>query len=399
MITIDKDKTVIIIGAGICGLIAALELEKKGFLPIILEKEETIGGKLQTKFWNEIPLDEGFQVLLTAYPTVQKYILTTKIALQNIEPASIIYLQNKKYIIGDPLRNIKFLLPTIAANIGSIKDKLLIWKLQIFVKSKSIEEIFAIENETTRQYLQAFGFSQKVITCFFKPFYTGIFLESNLETSCRQFLFVFKMFAEGHAAFVTNGIQQVAQVLKNQLVKTEIFCNHTVESVTQKQVICSNGKSFAASNVIVTTPLPKMQEQVNWHTCNNLYFTCKQNISKQNCIALFANENSIVNNIYFLPNQTQPIVSVTVVKQHSCNNKELQLKVKLELLAIAGIETLDCIYQTEIKKALPKLAEHRLPTKENCKVENGIIYTGDYLYSGSLHAAMLAGEVAAACIH
>ncbi|MDP3472060.1 MAG: NAD(P)-binding protein, partial [Algoriphagus sp.] len=43
----EKEK-IYIIGAGLSGLIAALELEKSGFSPIILESSDRIGGRMKT---------------------------------------------------------------------------------------------------------------------------------------------------------------------------------------------------------------------------------------------------------------------------------------------------------------------------------------------------------------
>ena len=45
-----EDQKIYIIGAGISGLIAAIELEKSGFHPVILERSSEIGGRMKTDF-------------------------------------------------------------------------------------------------------------------------------------------------------------------------------------------------------------------------------------------------------------------------------------------------------------------------------------------------------------
>ena len=67
-------KNPIIIGAGVAGLVAAIELEKHGYSPIILEATDRIGGRVKTDNLNGYPADHGFQVLLTAYPEAQRYL-------------------------------------------------------------------------------------------------------------------------------------------------------------------------------------------------------------------------------------------------------------------------------------------------------------------------------------
>ena len=72
---------------------------------------------------------------------------------------------------------------------------------------KSVQDIFTTKEQTTLSYLKEFGFSKQIISDFFLPFFTGIFLETELKTSSRMFEYVFKMFAEGMAYIPENGIE------------------------------------------------------------------------------------------------------------------------------------------------------------------------------------------------
>ena len=69
-----EEAKIYIIGAGISGLVAAIELEKNGFSPIILEGSESLGGRVKTDEIDGYRLDRGFQVLLTAYPEAKHYL-------------------------------------------------------------------------------------------------------------------------------------------------------------------------------------------------------------------------------------------------------------------------------------------------------------------------------------
>ena len=69
-----KDQKIYIIGAGLSGLVAAIELEKAGFSPIILESSDKVGGRMKTDQVDGYLLDHGFQVILTAYPEVKRYL-------------------------------------------------------------------------------------------------------------------------------------------------------------------------------------------------------------------------------------------------------------------------------------------------------------------------------------
>ena len=62
---------VIIVGAGLAGLAAAVHLHRQGRKVLLLEASERAGGRIKTDSHEGFLLDRGFQVLLTAYPETQ----------------------------------------------------------------------------------------------------------------------------------------------------------------------------------------------------------------------------------------------------------------------------------------------------------------------------------------
>ena len=67
-----KQTQVAILGAGLAGLSAALECEKKGLDYLLIEKDNIVGGQLKTDIIDGYVLDKGFQVLSTRYPMTKK---------------------------------------------------------------------------------------------------------------------------------------------------------------------------------------------------------------------------------------------------------------------------------------------------------------------------------------
>jgi protoporphyrinogen oxidase len=198
-----------IVGAGISGLIAAKVLEENGFSPVIIESSNRAGGRVKTDIIDGYQLDRGFQVLLTDYPAAKKFLDFDALALQKFVPGAAIFYNGKKSIMGDAFRDSSLLFSTIFSNAGSIVDKLKVLKLNNQLKKKKLHAIFLDEEKTTYQYLIDFGFSDKIISRFFKPFFGGIFLESELTTSSRMFEFVYKMFGEGLAVLPKEGIEDI----------------------------------------------------------------------------------------------------------------------------------------------------------------------------------------------
>ena len=125
-----------IIGAGVSGLIAAQVLENYGYHPTIIEATESAGGRVKSDVFRGYTLDHGFQVLLTSYPAAKKYLDYNKLELQNILPGATIFKNGKQQTIGDPLRSFSLLFPTLFSSIGTISDKLKIFKLNTLLSER-----------------------------------------------------------------------------------------------------------------------------------------------------------------------------------------------------------------------------------------------------------------------
>ena len=108
----ESKETIYIVGAGISGLIAAFELEKAGYAPIVLEKSNGVGGRVRTVSMGDHHLDIGFQVLLDGYPMAKKYLDYDALNLRRLASGAQIYVDGRRFVIGDPLRDFKMLIPT-----------------------------------------------------------------------------------------------------------------------------------------------------------------------------------------------------------------------------------------------------------------------------------------------
>jgi len=103
--------------------------------------------------------------------------------LQKLVSGACIFINNKQYTIGNPIKNISLLIPTLFSDIGTVADKLKILRLYLYLRFKSLQKIFLSKELKTIDYLKKYGFSKKIINDFFKPFFAGIFLETELSTS------------------------------------------------------------------------------------------------------------------------------------------------------------------------------------------------------------------------
>ena len=404
----NKKKCIIhIIGAGISGLTAAKVLEEKGFYPIVLEATGRVGGRVKTDVVNGHQMDHGFQVLLTGYPAAQRYLNYEKLNLQKIAPGAAIFKNKKQKIIGDPLRNLFFLLPTLLSGIGNFQDKIKILQLNAELKKKSLLAIFSTPTEKTSTYLTKFGFSKNMISDFFKPFFSGIFLETKLETSSRMFEFVYKMFGEGYATIPKSGMEAIPKQLLKQLKNTTFKYNTKVAEVNEGEIVLEDQTKIKSHFTLIATQasrlLPNLNKQsISWKSCVNFYFETDKRTIKKPLIGLIAKQSSLVNNIFYTTSiatktrAKKELLSVTVIDTKNLKEEALLQQVKKELKELCGIDVGQLIKQYTIPMALPNLANltHELDPIDT-QVGNTLFVAGDTLLNASLNAAFIAGEVAA----
>lgn len=402
-----KNTRIAIVGAGISGLIAAQVLEKEGYSPIIYEKTDRAGGRVKTDIVDGYQLDHGFQVVLDAYPMAQKYLDYAALDLQKFLPGAALYKEGKSSVLGDPSRSIKLLIPTLFSTIGNFSDKWKILRLYNVIKKKSVKQIFEEKETTTLFYLKSKGFSDDIIERFFKPFFSGIFLEPKLDTSSRMFQFVFKMFGTGSAVLPKAGIGAIPAQLLYKLERTKIEYHRSVERCSDSSIQFSDGRKVAVDYIIIATdasPLvPNLRkQQVYWHSSDTLYFTTKTRKIEMALIGLIADTDALINNIFYhtvletAQKGTEELLSVTVVKEHDLTEYELIQRVKDDLNTYCGITTERYLKHYPIKMALPKLTDlqYSLMPSETRLTERTFL-AGDYLLNGSLNAAMISGEMAA----
>ena len=399
----NKSKaSIFIVGAGMSGLTAALYLEKMGYSPTIVEQSSEIGGRVNSDLIDGRILDRGFQVLLTAYPMVRKYL-----KLNNLRPAyfnsgAVVFIGGKQWVIAHPILSPRFFVSTLLAPVGSVKDKFLILKLYVKLVFKSVDTIFLTNEMSTLQYLKKFGFSDKIIHNFFVPFFGGIFLENELSTSSRMFEFIFKMFASGRAVLPTDGIKEVPLQLREQLQQTTFHFDTPVKQVESGCLTFENGETVAADAIIISAPIQNIASShikslPNWKPCKVLYFLTEERCLPENFIALIPGGDTLVNNLTYLPNTKQEnLLSVTVLNSNEMSDDYVIEQVVKELCSRCQIHVASFLKMYTILNALPdNLTANGTASKEDITITRGVYFAGDYVLNGSLNAAMQSGEDAA----
>lgn len=409
----DSPTDVLIIGAGLAGLCAALHLKKYGYRVKVLEAEDRPGGRIKTDHHQGFLLDRGFQVLLTAYPETREMLDYDALELKPFLPGALILSPEGKFEIMDPIRQPAAAFKTLFSRVGKLSDKLKILKLSQRLKKMSLEEIFMQPEKTTLAVIQEYGFSERMLRNFFQPFMAGIFLENGLTTSRREFDFVFKMFSEGDTAVPARGMEMIPRQLARRLGEQHILCNHKVADIDGQRVTCADGSTFEAPVILIATEetgfvnkfLSDKQGDEQYYSTTNIYYSADMPPIKKGVIGLNARGDKLVNNVCVM-NQVSAeyapegkhLVSVSINGYQKASDEELNLNVRDELAEWFGAqpETWEHLRTYRVKYALPNQdSVMHEADEEEIKLRDGLYAAGDYLLNGSINAAMRSGRIAA----
>ncbi len=412
----DKSEPIIIIGAGMAGLAAGITLKNAGIEAIILEASDGVGGRVRTDPYKGFLLDRGFQVLLKSYPEAKRFLNYSSLNLVPFLPGAMILNETGKHIVMDPFRKPEYLIDSIFSPIGNLGDKLKMLKLRLELTGQTIDSLFLKDEITTRAYLLRYGFSEKMMQSFFKPFLGGIFLENELTTSSRMFEFVYKLFGSGDTVVPKEGMGKISEQLAHRFGYENIHLQEKVVSMEEGLVVTdranySTKAIFFAGGTLKNLPnfqsKPAIFSNRKDHprSAYTLYFKHSFDRSQMNIIGLNSQINNYVNTIAFM-DQVSPLyapknsslLSVTLKDPHlDGSSEDIAEKVKLEM----SFWYPDSIFWEFLKAykidyALPD-QDHVTNDTPHSNLEGfeKIYVCGDFTMNGSINAALKSGRLAA----
>jgi phytoene dehydrogenase-like protein len=373
-----------------------------------------VGGRVRTDHLNGFLLDRGFQVLLTAYPEPQRVLDYDALHLHPFYPGALVYLDDRFYRVADPWRHPFDAMRTLFSPIGTLGDKLRVARLRHQVRSVSLDTLWSRPEQSTHAALEAAGFSASMINSFFRPFFGGVFLERELQTSSRLFDFVFRMFAEGDTALPSGGMGAIAEQLAAHLPDQVLHLNTHVNTVTPHSVTLASGESREARRVVIATEGPEAArlvpdlEPIACRRVTCMYFAAEKPPLDEAIIMLNGSDAGPVHNVC-IPSAVAPsyapagaaLISVTILEDRQAKNENLERDVRCQMTHWFGIGVRQWqhLHTYCIPHALPASIPNRYAMSPRpAQLESGLFVCGDYRESASIHGAMVSGRRAAEAI-
>ena len=402
--------TVHIIGSGISGLRCAENLLQCGIEVKIVERSDSIGGRMRTTEKNGFLLDHGFHVMQTGYPHSRAEIDFKELGARRFSPGAKIVKSSagkaKQYVLSDPFRSPFSSISALFTQKWS--DLYNIAKLRLSLGFESPDRIFEGSDGTTESYLRKSGFSEPFISEFLRPLFSGIFLESKLETSERMFKFVFASMARGDMVLPRGGIQAYPNLIADRIGRERIELS-TLATPVDTTTLVLGGREVKTDQVVVAHPQRETEDCMNsvW----TVYFSAPDNSIKGNYILLNGNYEVGKNAIAHIavPSNIQPtyspsgksLVAVTIVGDAAKaldldSNESIENQARLELRDLfEKSDTWETIEVFHTKNALPPSVSQSNASSSVNFNQDEIVCCGDHTTHGSMEGAIKSADHAA----
>jgi len=253
---------VVVVGAGLAGLVAARHLAADGVDVRVLERRDEVGGRVRSVHEDGYTFDRGFQVLFTAYPAARRELDFDALDLRYFTGGATIAHPGRRSVLSDPLDNLGDLTETLFNTDVRTGDKFRLFRLQRRVRKLDFAACFDRgPNQSIEAYLAEQGFSRKFVENFAAPFYGGITLDRTLSTDAGVFRYTFKALSEGKTAIPADGMGAIPEHLaaRAREAGAEIELGTTVDAVETGDdgaAVETDGETVSADGVVVATDPP-----------------------------------------------------------------------------------------------------------------------------------------------
>ncbi|OZD55748.1 phytoene dehydrogenase [Rhodococcus sp. 06-1477-1B] len=196
---------VVVVGAGLAGLRAATHLAEAGRDVVVLEANDTVGGRERTDIVDGFRLDLGFHVLNPAYPAVRRWVDVDALALRRFPVAVGVRLDDRVARLAHPLRHPGSLRETLASGLVRPADlaALARWAGPTLLSARAAKRgrDFSLAEGWDRA-----GLRGPLRDAVLEPFLSGVIADDRQQTSDAFVRLLVRSFALGRPGVPAAGI-------------------------------------------------------------------------------------------------------------------------------------------------------------------------------------------------
>jgi len=263
----SRSADVLIVGAGLAGLSAAIHCQSAGIDVKVIESSDRAGGRVASDVIDGFICDRGFQLINAKYPALRELDVIKELDFIQAPRVIEVCLGEKRHAIGDPRQA-----PWTALNkeTGTISEKIALLR---FITGK------AKAGQSIAESLQGTG------SCYdrvLRPFLQGVFLTDPENVDAVYAHSIIKSFVNGQPGVPRDGVGELPKALAKRV--EDIVYNTQVESIDQGSVHTNNGtftgnKILIATDATTATQLLGLNEVPRMAGCITWYHAASQNPS------------------------------------------------------------------------------------------------------------------------
>ncbi|WP_137289796.1 NAD(P)/FAD-dependent oxidoreductase [Natronorubrum halophilum] len=421
---------VVVVGGGLAGLVAARHLAGGGVNATLLERTESVGGRVRTLERDDHRFDRGFQVLFPAYPAVERELDLEALDLRWFTSGATIARPGRRSVLADPRQRPGTIPATLLNPEITIGDRLRVARLWWELRGTDPDRFFDGDDrardadESIERSLLKRGFSAGFIDRFVAPFYGGITLDRSLSTSSRVFEYTFRTLAAGGAAVPAAGMGAIPTQLADRVqavggrIETEAAVDAVSSAGSSPTVTTADGTSYEADAVVVATDPPAARELTGVESiptaaraCVTQYYALPGDESLETGKRLLLNAvdddgpNHVVPHSAVAPEYAPAdatLISATYLGESETSDSELARRTQIALESWYPDRRFDALERAHTDRIpfaqfdQPPGIHERLP---DTRSPDGAVYlAGDYTRWSSIQGAMRSGRDAAKAV-
>lgn len=407
---------VVVVGAGLAGLTCAQDLTRAGIECTVVEASDGVGGRVRTDRVDGYQLDRGFQILLTAYPQVRDRLDLDTLDLAPFDPGAHVWTGVRFHRVADPLRRPTLALQTLGADIGSLADKLRLARTVADVRFRSVPDLLRRADMSTAERLRSAGFSDTMIERFWRPLFSGIQLDPDLEVSRRRFDTILRMLAMGGTGVPRSGMdaipQQLAASLPDATIRLDAPVNELATTGSHTTITLQDGEHIDAQAVVVATDGPTAHRLLGTKVPNPgsraaaaCWFATDSAPRSGPVLMLDGASTGPASNVMVMteaaPSYAPPGRSLVVaaIPGPEALDPTVTARVRAQLARWFGSSTTDWDHlRTDVIPHGQPLQAPPFAPKQRVALGDGVFVCGDHRDTASIQGAMFSGQRTAAAV-
>lgn len=412
---------IVIVGAGLAGLACARTLQQAGVAPRdirLVDRADLPGGRVATRTQNGYLLDRGFQVLLSSYPTARRLLDFEALELRWFDSGALFSGDGGALVpwyapMRHPLRGLRSALTGPLSWTDQLRLARLMGSLAWRSEEDLIDRFGALE---TIDHFSCYGFKERVLEEFLRPFFGGVLLDDKLSTTAALWALYAKRFLWGRAAVPRRGMAEIPRQLAAGL---DLAMWHGGREVTAIEagdagpvVRLADGDSWRATQVVLaadpwTTARWLGMEAPEARSTTAVYFSSERSLYRERLLVLSSGAGRWVRHVVQLSNinpEVAPpgrhLLCATVLAALESHDDEQVYKLTLsdlkEILPF-GVNYLEPLAVERVARALPfqglDWQQRQRRWREACPP--GVVLAGDMARHASIEGALASGVTAA----